>query len=239
MTIKVTLSGAMGRMGRRVGAELNAMDGVMFVCGLVRGSCVSTKECLAPLTDDALAAVRSCDVLMDFTNIDSTLKLARICAELKRPIFVGTTTRRAKDIEMLKEIATDIPVLYAPNITRGAAALFGVLQELAHRLGPIYDTKVLGIHHRDKKETPSGTSSEMARCIQEGRGDDILPEISTVLAGGAYGTHEALFAGHNDEIRVVHTVTRPDIDGCVLSAGLEWLMAKPAGFFGISEVLAK
>ena len=131
MTIKVTLSGAMGRMGRRVGAELNAMDGVMFVCGLVRGSCVSTKECLAPLTDDALAAVRSCDVLMDFTNIDSTLKLARICAELKRPIFVGTTTRRAKDIEMLKEIATDIPVLYAPNITRGAAALFGVLQELA------------------------------------------------------------------------------------------------------------
>jgi len=228
----------MGRMGRRVGAALDAMDGVDFVCGLVRGSAISTKGCLAPLTGDAAAAIRGCDVLMDFTDIDRTLKLAWICAEVKRPIFVGTTTRRVKDLEMLQEIAAVIPVLYAPNVTRGAAALFGVLQELAHRLGPVYDAKVLGIHHRDKKETPSGTSSVLARCIQEGRGDDKLPEISTILAGGAYGTHETLFAGHNDEIRITHTVTRPDIDGCVLRAGLDWLMAKPTGFIGISEVLA-
>ena len=60
-----------------------------------------------------------------------------------------------------------------------------------------------------------------------------------MLAGGTYGTHEALFAGPNDEIRITHTVTRPDIDVTVLRAGLDWLMSKPAGFYGISEVLAE
>ncbi len=237
MTIKVTLSGAMGRMGRRVGSALDAMDGVKFVWGLVRGSNLSMKG-LAPLTNDAVVAIRGCDVLMDFTEIDHTLKLARMCAEMKRSIFVGTTMRKAKDLEALREISADIPVLYAPNVTRGAATLFGVLEELAHRLGPAYDAKVLGHHHRDKKEMPSGTSSEIAKRIREGRGDEKLPEIVTVLAGSTYGTHEVLFAGNNDEIRISHTVTRPDIDVRVLRAGLDWLMAKPTGFSSISEVLA-
>lgn len=238
MTIKVTLSGAVGRMGQRVGAALAAMDGIEFACGLVRTSSLAAEGCAAPLTDDADAAIRSCDVLMDFTDVDRTLELARLCAAAGRSMLVGTTMRTEADLDALRDIAVDIPILCAPNVTRGAATLFGVLEELARRLGPTYDAKVLGLHHRAKKETPSGTSGEIARRIRTGRGDDALPEIATVLAGGTYGTHEALFAGANDEIRITHTVTRPDIDPEVLRAGLDWLMTKPAGFYGISEVLA-
>ncbi len=239
MTIKVALSGAMGRMGRRVGAALAGMEGVNFTCGLVRLSCLAADGCAAPLVDDAQAAIDHCDVLMDFTDVDRTLELSRLCAAAGRPVFVGTTMRTEAELDTLRKIAVDIPILCGPNVTRGAATLFGILEELARRLGPDYDAKVLGLHHRAKKEVPSGTSGEIARRIRTGRGDDAPPEIVTVLAGGTYGTHEALFAGPNDEIRITHTVTRPDIDISVLRAGLDWLMTKPAGFYGISEVLAE
>lgn len=239
MSIKVGLSGAIGRMGRRVGAALAAMEGVDFTCGLVRSSGLAADGCVAPLVDDAQAAIDHCDVLMDFTDVDRTFELSRLCAAAGRPVFVGTTMRTEADLDTLRKIAIDIPIICAPNVTRGAATLFGILEELARRLGPDYDAKVLGLHHRAKKEVPSGTSGEIARRIRTGRGDDAPPEIATVLAGGTYGTHEALFAGPNDEIRITHTVTRPDIDVTVLRAGLDWLMSKPAGFYGISEVLAE
>ena len=104
--------------------------------------------------------------------------------------------------------------------------------------GPGYDAKVIGVHHRRKKETPSGTSGEIARRIQAGRGDESPPEIVSLLAGGAISNHEIIFGSHNDEIRISHNVTRPDIDQTVLRTACQWLMAKAPGFYGLHEVLA-
>ena len=92
--------------------------------------------------------------------------------------------------------------------------------------------------HKRKKELPSGTSFEIARRIQAARGDEVLPEVVSLLAGGAYSNHEIIFAGHNDEIRISHNVTRPDIDPDILIAGFQWLMTKRNGFYGLPEVLA-
>jgi|GEM_PF-5784966 len=225
-------------MGRRVGDALDPMEGVEFVSGLVRSSQVSPQDCKAPLSDDIAATLGACDVLIDFTLFDRTLALAAQCAEVGRPLFVGTTAGTAADVRALEEFSVDIPILYAPNVTRGAATLFGILETLAGQLGSSYDAKIIGVHHKKKKETPSGTSSEIARRIQTGRGDDTPPEIASLLAGGAYSNHEIIFAGHNDEIRISHNVTRPDIDPDVLGAGFQWLLTKQNGFYGLPEVLA-
>ena len=236
--IKVALSGAVGRMGRRVGDALDAMRGVSFVGGLVRSSQISIEGCKAPLSDDVAATLDACDLLLDFSIFDRTLALASHCADAGRPFFVGTTAGTAEHVRALEEFSIDIPILYAPNVTRGAGTLFGILEKLAGQLGPSYDAKVIGVHHKKKKELPSGTSFEIARRIQAARDDDALPEIVSLLAGGAYSNHEIIFAGHNDEIRISHNVTRPDIDPDILGAGFQWLMTKRNGFYGLPEVLA-
>jgi len=237
--IKVALSGAAGSMGRRVGAALDEMDAVAYVSGLVRSSQIAEADCKAPLTDDAVAAIAGCDVLIDFTARERSMELAALCAEAKCALWVGTTGLNEVDLATLRSTAVHSPILYSPNLTRGASTLFGVLETLAARLGPRYDAKVLGIHHNKKKETPSGTSAEIARRIQTGRGDDAPPEIATLLAGGTYGIHEILFASPNDEIRITHTVTRPEIDQDVLLAAFRWLSSKGPGFYGLPEILAE
>jgi len=238
MPIRVALSGAVGSMGRRVGAALSATEGVDFVYGLVRPTQNSAEGCQAALTDDVDRVLGACDVLFDFTDFERTLELAALCADAGRPLFVGTTARSGDGLDRLQAFAADIPIIYGPNISRGASVLFGVLEQLAARLGPGYDAKVIGVHHRRKKETPSGTSSEMARRIQAGRGDDTPPEIISLLAGGAISNHEIIFGSHNDEIRITHNVTRPDIDPTVLLAACQWLTTEAPGFYGLPEVLA-
>jgi 4-hydroxy-tetrahydrodipicolinate reductase len=224
-------------MGRRVGAALDAMDGIAFVTGLVRNFQLDAEGVLAPLTDDAVAAIAACDVLMDFTARERSMELAQLCAEAGKPCFIGTTGLTEDDLAQLRGLASRTAILYSPNLTRGATTLFGVLEILAERLGPGYDAKVLGLHHNKKKETPSGTSAEIARRIQAGRGDDAPPEIATLLAGGTYGVHEILFASANDEIRISHTVTRPEIDRDVLSIALGALARKSSGYYGLGDLL--
>ena len=238
MTIKVALSGAVGHMGRRVGDALNAMEGVEFVAGLVRTSQETAIGCKAPLSDDVETTLKACDVLIDFTNFDRTLALAALCADAGHPLFVGTTAPTIVALGALEGFAADIPILYAPNVSWGAATLFGILEILSDRLGPAYDAKVIGIHHREKKDTPSGTSTEIARRIQAGRGEHTPPEITSLRAGGSYSNHEIIFASHNDEIRISHNVTRPDIDTAVLLAACRWLTTMGPGLYGLPEVLA-
>ncbi len=238
MGIKVALSGATGRMGRRVGDALEAMEDVDFVAGLVRSSQITATGCKAPLSDDTGSTLSACDVLLDFTDFDRTLELAALCADAGRPFFLGTTAPTNVELVALEDFAASIPILYAPNISWGAATLFGILETLSNRLGPAYDAKVIGVHHREKKDTPSGTSAEIARRIQAGRSEDTPPEIVSLRAGGAYSNHEIIFAGHNDEIRISHNVTRPEIDTDVLLAACRWLVTKGPGFYGLPEVLA-
>ena len=96
---------------------------------------------------------------------------------------------------------------------------------------------LIGIHHNKKKEIPSGTSVELARRIQAGRQDKESPEIASLLAGGAYGVHEILFASDSEEIRVSHNVTKPTIDYGVLQLSLDWLVENKKGFTTLSEIL--
>jgi len=236
--IKAALSGAAGSMGRRVGAALAGLDGVDFVAGLVKPEQIAEKDIAARLFDDVSETIESCDVLLDFTARERTMELAAFCAAKGRAYFVGTTGLTADDLKALENFAATVPILYAPNLTRGAATLFGITELLAGRLGTGYDAKILGLHHNRKKETPSGTSAEFARRIQDGRREETPPEIATLLAGSTYGTHEILFAGTNDEIRISHTVTRPEIDTDVLDTALNWLVEKDNGFFGLPEILA-
>ena len=238
MGIKVALSGATGRMGRRVGDALYAMDGVDFVTGLVRSSQIAATGCKAPLSADTGSTLGACDVLLDFTDFERTLELAALCAAAGRPFFVGTTAPTNTEFGALEDFTASIPILYAPNISWGAATLFSILETLSGQLGPAYDAKVIGVHHREKKDTPSGTSAEIARRIQAGRNEDTLPEIVSLRAGGAYSNHEIIFAGYNDEIRISHNVTRPEIDTDVLLAACRWLTTKGPGFYALPEVLA-
>ena len=235
--MNIAVSGALGRMGRRVGLALKGMEGVNYYMGLVKTEQLDAKDIMAPLSDNVDNALKTCDVLLDFTSKRRAVELAELCAKVGKPILIGTTGFDSNDFKRFECLSKNVAILYAPNLTMGAATLFLHAEELARHLGRNYDVKVIGIHHNKKKEIPSGTSVELARRIQAGRQDKESPEIASLLAGGAYGVHEILFASDSEEIRVSHNVTKPTIDYGVLQLSLDWLVENKKGFATLSEIL--
>ncbi|MFQ5693857.1 MAG: 4-hydroxy-tetrahydrodipicolinate reductase [Nitrospinota bacterium] len=246
--IRVALSGAAGRMGRRVGAALAGRPGVRLEWGILRRLPPPREEAAAglppKLTQKAAEALREVDVAVDFSRPPAALALARACARLGRPLLVGTTGFGERERKALAACAQKIPLLYAPNLTRGMNAVFEAAERMAARLGAGYDARVLGIHHGKKKETPSGTSSELARRVAAGRGGGgrlrggaSAPSITTILMGGTLGEHKVFFANANEEIEISHRVTRPEVDPEVLAAALRFLLKSPPGFYGLDDVL--
>ncbi|HYH04399.1 MAG TPA: 4-hydroxy-tetrahydrodipicolinate reductase [Bacillota bacterium] len=160
-------------------------------------------------------------VAIDFTAPEASLKNARILAENGINIVIGTTGFNKMQIFELKSLIQKykIGLVYAPNISLGINLLLSVVKTIA-RLIPHYDVEITESHHRNKKDSPSGTAIKIADAINTvkginsgkytyGRKGQEIREakeigIHAVRAGGIVGVHSVLFAGESDEIEITH-----------------------------------
>ncbi|MDF2883630.1 MAG: dihydrodipicolinate reductase [Clostridiaceae bacterium] len=151
------------------------------------------------------------DVVVDFSTSEATLKNAKIISQLGVNIVIGTTGFTESDLNKLKSIShyNQTGIVYAPNITLGVNVLM-VLTKLASILLNNYDFQISEVHHKNKKDIPSGTALKIASEIEDGLvylGKDIYEEnipINSVRAGGIIGKHEVLVAGEYDKITISH-----------------------------------
>lgn len=151
------------------------------------------------------------DVVVDFSTPDATLTNAKIISNLGINLVIGTTGFSDKDLKKLKTFAqnSQTGIVYAPNITLGVNVLM-VLTKLSSILLNNYDFQITEIHHKNKKDIPSGTALKIINEIQDGLlylGKDIAEEkisVNSVRAGGIVGKHEILIAGEYDKITISH-----------------------------------
>jgi dihydrodipicolinate reductase len=183
------------------------------------------------------------DVVVDFSRPEATLKNAEIVSRMKVNMVIATTGFSEVDFKKLKVLIQDNHngIVYAPNITLGVNVLM-ILTNLTSILLNNYDFQISEIHHKNKKDSPSGTALKIAQEIEKGliySGKDIKEgniSINAVRAGGVVGKHEVLIVGENDRIVISHESFSRKIFALGAIHAINFIKNK-TGFYEMSDVL--
>ncbi len=263
---KVMVSGAAGRMGRRIisvihedsrAVLLGALESVgnSFVgqdAGEIAGVGKLGVSIVGSVGDLPFA---DSDVLIEFTAPSATLANLEIAVEYQVPMVIGTTGMTVEEREQVRALAARIPVVLAPNMSVGVNVLFKVVGEVAKILGDDYDVEILEAHHRFKKDAPSGTAVRLGEIVADalqrdyqevavfGRqgltGERTREEIGmqSLRAGDIVGDHLVMFGGLGERLEITHRAhSRDTFARGALRAAL-WVLEQPPGLYDMQDVL--
>lgn len=221
MSLRIGIGGIGGRMGQEIAAAALADPAFELVGGVeISPASIDSLGSKLAIVESAAALLPRIDVLIDFTTPEATAAHADACAAAHVPFVSGVTGLSSPQVEHLREASQSIPVFYARNMSIGLNALLAVLPQLTRALSG-YDIELTELHHRHKKDAPSGTALALAEVIasalEANLGDratygriGIAPRqpgeigIHALRGGGNAGEHTVLFADEGEEIRVSH-----------------------------------
>lgn len=221
---RVLLVGAGGRMGKAVAAAAAKDAGLTIAAGLDRG-------------DPIAPAIENCDVVIDFSTADATEAVCQACLEHRKPLVLGTTGHSAGQRDTVVAAAKRIPLVFAANFSVGVNALFALTRRAAELLGKDFDIDVIELHHRTKKDAPSGTAKRLLEILREARGGDREIAAQSIRAGDIVGEHTVIFAGAGERLELTHRAgSRLTFAAGALRAAC-WVIDRPAGLYRMEDVL--
>jgi 4-hydroxy-tetrahydrodipicolinate reductase len=201
------------------------------------------------------SAIDRGDVIIDFTFHKATMAFARMAAEHKKAMVIGTTGLSAENLAELGELAKNFPCVQAPNMSICVNVLFKMVKKTAAILGDDYDIEIVEAHHNKKKDAPSGTALKLAEMAAEGVNrtlDDVLvlersgiigerkPKeigIQTIRAADIVGEHTVYFAGPGERIELVHRAHSRDHFAKGATTAAAWIVDKECGVYSMFDVL--
>jgi 4-hydroxy-tetrahydrodipicolinate reductase len=190
------------------------------------------------ITADTSLGIRGATVAIDFSSGGAAPAHAQACAAARIPILVGATGLDAAGRGVLERAAQDVAVLIAPNTSVAVSVMVDLVSLAARRLGLSYDVEIHEAHHHTKRDAPSGTALVLGRAVAEARGVSLNEvAISSLRAGDIVGEHTVMFATAGERLEIAHRAT----DRITFAQGAlraaEWLVGRPAGLYGMREVL--
>ena len=238
--MKVLLSGAHGKMGRCIEGLVDSSDEIV--------GRISRKEDLEEFH-------LKVDVALDFSVPEGTEKLIEWAVKTKTPLVIGTTHLSDEIYEKMSIASRKIKICYSSNFSIGMNVLFSLVEKAAKQLPAIFQSEIIEIHHKYKKDAPSGTAQQLADIIsrirnidhrvygrhgisEKGRLDDEIG-IHSLRCGNIAGEHQVVFAGENEVLKLSHQAINRDIfaRGALLAA--RWLLQQKSdcGLFSMKDVL--
>jgi 4-hydroxy-tetrahydrodipicolinate reductase len=223
--IKVTISGCNGKMGARI-KKLVEEDPQLELAGSF------------DVGDDPRPAIRDCDVLIEFTTPDATVRNLGIARELGKAVVIGTTGLDEEKIAFVKEAASSVPVAFSPNMSVGVNLLFKLVERAAKVLDKAFVVSISETHHIHKKDAPSGTAKRLHKIIADARDakpDDIKVESHRI--GEVVGDHTIALDGREERLELTHRAKSRDVfaRGAVIAA--KFIKEKKPGLYSMDEVL--
>ena len=242
MSLRILLCGASGRMGRAI-SEVSEDYGCHISCHVDMG-------------DDPESGIDDCDVVIDFSLPAATLPLARLSANAGKPMVIGTTGHKPEEKAEIVSSLSKIPVVWAGNFSTGVNLLF-YLTEITARVLDIdsdFDPEVIEMHHRLKKDAPSGTADRLLEILKKSRqldegfvmhgrsgivGERSAQEIGShsLRGGDVVGDHTVLFAGTGERIELTHRATDRKIFATGALRAAKWVVGQTPGLFSMQDVL--
>jgi 4-hydroxy-tetrahydrodipicolinate reductase len=255
MSTTLVITGAHGRMGSML-CRLAVTDAELTVRAAVSRS--GTEEAvpgvtLVPTLEAALSG-EPVQVVIDFTAPEATMEHARLCAARKVAMVVGTTGFNAAQRAELSRSSKVIPMVIAPNTSVGVNVMMVMAQKLARALGPHFDAELVELHHRHKKDAPSGTALALARGVAEALGygepalrrtrDGVIGErpekevgVQSLRGGDVVGEHTVFFLGEGERIELTHRATKRDTFAVGALRAAKWVVGRPPAQYGMNDVL--
>ena len=263
--MKIAVLGAAGRMGQALIRAVAATEGCRLAGGLeAKGSPAVGRDLgelagLAPLgiavTDDPLPVFASVDGVLDFTTPKATVSFAALAAQARIAHVIGTTGLSAGDQAKIEAAARHAAIVKAGNMSLGVNLLAALTNKVARALGPEFDIEIAELHHRHKRDAPSGTALMLAEAAAlgrnislaahsvRGRDGDIGPRregdigFAVMRGGDVVGEHRVIFAGDGERIELVHIATDRGIfaKGAVRAA--LWARGQGPGLYSMADVI--
>jgi 4-hydroxy-tetrahydrodipicolinate reductase len=248
--IRVGLAGASGKMGRTLQDLISHRQDMVCAGAIAR---VASASAALPVVTN-VADLDSPDVVIDFSEPGFAMEVARQCARAGVALVSGTTGFAPKDFLQLEELAEQIPMLWAANMSLGVN-LMTILSEWVAGILPDFDVEIVEAHHRHKKDAPSGTALRLGEAVATGRGrrlEDVAiydrsevrqardPDaigFAVIRGGDIVGDHSVLFAGDGELLTLSHRATSRATfaSGALLAA--RWLVLQKPGFYSMSDAL--
>ena len=193
-------------------------------------------------------------MIIDFSSHRATEALLELALAHKKPIVIGTTGHSAEEKTRLLGLAQQVPCVWAGNFSIGVNLLFALTRRASAILGADYDIEVVEMHHRFKKDAPSGTAARLLEIIQEERklsaaalrhgregitGERTPTEIGVhALRGGdVVGDHTVMFAAMGERLELTHKASDRGIFARGSLRAAQWLVGRKAGLYDMQDVL--
>lgn len=239
--MKILLNGYKGRMGQAIlAAAANAGAEVVAKCDVGETFTAET--------------VVACDVAVDFSFHEVTPALAEACAEAGKPLVIGTTGHTAEERARIEAAAQKIPIVWAGNYSVGVNVLNWLVGKAATLLDDSFEVEVVEMHHRHKKDAPSGTAEKLLAVVEAARNADKSVErhgrqglvgersrseigVHALRGGSVVGDHSVIFAGEGERVELTHKAESRAIfaNGAIHAAS--WVIGKAPAIYGMDAVL--
>lgn len=204
--------------------------------------------------DDLPGGLARGDVIIDFSSHHVTGEIIRRAQELGKPLVIGTTGHIAGERTILRQQAATIPCVWAGNYSVGVNLLYALTQQAAKVLTDDYDAEVIEMHHRFKKDAPSGTAARLLETILEARrldagalrhgregitGERTKSEVGihSLRGGDVVGDHTVLFAAMGERLELTHKASDRAIYARGALRAADWVRQQPAGVYDMQHVL--
>jgi 4-hydroxy-tetrahydrodipicolinate reductase len=263
--MKIAVLGAGGRMGQALARVLADTPGCALAGGIeAKGSPYVGRDIgevagLEPIgiaiTDAPLPVFAAVDGVLDFTTPASTLEFVALSAQARLVHVIGTTGLSAADEAKIEAAARHATIVKAGNMSLGVNLLAALTARVAAALGAEFDIEILEMHHKHKRDAPSGTSLMLGRAAAEARGvslkdravwtrdGDTGPRrdgdigFAALRGGDVVGEHRVIFAGPGERIELAHIATDRGIFARGAVKAALWARGREPGLYSMQDVL--
>lgn len=252
--VKVGVFGANGRVGKLLLDDLKTTKDISLSTVYVRNSLDFSIDPSVLVTTDIKSFLHGCDIVIDFSLPEATEVMLEAVLEIPKPLVIGTTGLNAHQLNLLKQASENMPILYATNMSLGVALLNKLVHQAAAALKG-FDIEIVEMHHRHKKDAPSGTALTLGESAAAGRGlsldkvrisgrdgnigersaDEIA--VMALRGGDIVGRHTVGFYNDGEFIELNHTATSRNTFSKGAIRAASWLVDKEAGLYSIGDCL--
>ncbi len=239
---KLIINGALGRMGQALISCAPRFPEIEVMAKLDMG-------------DDLALAIDRCDVVVDFSFHNATPAVADLCSAHRKALVIGTTGHQEADKQRILSHTRTIPIVWASNYSTGVNALFWLTRKAAEILGPHFDLEIVEMHHRLKKDAPSGTAATLAEILAEVRQEQLADVIRhgregivgertareigmhSVRGGDVVGDHTVIFAANGERVELTHKASSRETFANGALRAAQWAVKQRPGLYNMQQVL--
>ena len=239
---KIAITGSNGRMGRALIRAVKINPNVSQGPMLNRG-------------DDINLVLQDFDVLVDFTRPEATLNALSICQNAGKAMVIGTTGFSDEALEIINQASSDIPIVFAPNMSVGVNLTLKLLETTAKVIGTDSNIEIVEAHHRHKVDAPSGTALKMGEVIANALGRDLSEcavygregteeprdkqtiGFSSIRGGDVVGEHSVTFFMEGERVEITHKASSRMTYANGAIKACQWLTNQANGLYSMQDVL--